>query len=117
MPYFLLFCAFVLNSTANLLLKLGSKRGFDLADISPNVLVYHNWQFIMGCLLFLLNVPFYFLALKSLPLSVAYPAMVIMSFILVNFLAYFFLKETVNLYQFVGYVFLIGGLLMVTLNA
>lgn len=117
MPYFLLFCAFVLNSTANLLLKLGSQKGFDFADFSLGVLISHNWQFVVGCVLFVANVPFYFLSLKFLPLAVAYPVMVIMSFILVNILAYIFLKETINFSQYIGYGLLIIGLLMVTLNA
>lgn len=116
MAYFFLFGAFVLNSLANLLLKLGAQKGFVLTSFRPLFLLTNNWQFILGCLFFIANVPLYFLSLKYLPLSVAYPIMVIMSFILVNILAVVFLHEVVNLVQFCGYVLLIGGLLLVTLN-
>ncbi len=113
MSYLYLLCAFILNASGNIFLKLGASRGFDFTELSPVYLFTHNWQFIVGCVLFILNVPFYFLALKHTPISVAYPVMVIMSFILINTYAYFFLKESISAYQLGGYLFVLIGLILI----
>lgn len=113
MPYLYIALAFSFNAVANIFLKLGSRSGFNLSSFSPIDLVSHNWQFILGCLLFVANVPFYFLALRSLPISVAYPVMVVMSFVIINAYAFTFLKEEIVFAQVVGYVFLVIGLILV----
>ncbi|MBP6942654.1 MAG: hypothetical protein KBB55_01270 [Candidatus Buchananbacteria bacterium] len=113
MAYIFLISAFVLNALANLMLKLGARSGIDLASWSPLYLVAHNWQFIVGCILFVGNVPLYFLALKYLPLSIAYPIMVIGSFIVVNVIAAVALKEAINPWQIGGYALMIAGVLIV----
>ena len=113
MFYIYLIIAFVLNASGNIFLKLGSQQGFSIPSFSPIVLLTSNWQFIIGCLLFVLNVPFYFLALKNIPLSTAYPVMVGMSFLIVNTTAFFLFKESVNMLQIVGYVCMVVGIILV----
>jgi len=113
MFYIYLIIAFVLNASGNIFLKLGSQQGFSISSFSPIVLLTSNWQFIIGCLLFVLNVPFYFLALKNIPLSTAYPVMVGMSFLIVNTTAFFLFKESVNMLQIVGYVCMVVGIILV----
>lgn len=113
MPYVLLVCAFSLNAAANILLKLGSRQGIQLHTSSPVTFITANWQFLLGCLLFVGNVIFYFLALRSLPLSTAYPVMVVMSFLLIGMFAGFVLKEPISLVQIVGYGAIIGGLILI----
>jgi multidrug transporter EmrE-like cation transporter len=106
-------CAFVLNASGNIFLKLGSRKGFNLSSLSPTTLFMSNWQFILGCFLFVLNVPFYFIALRNMSLSVAYPIMVGMSFIIVNGAAFFLFKESLHLLQILGYVCMVGGIILV----
>lgn len=113
MFYIYLIIAFVLNASGNIFLKLGSQQGFSIPSFSPIVLLTSNWQFILGCLLFILNVPFYFLALKHIPLSVAYPVMVGMSFLLVNTSAFFLFKESLNGLQVLGYMCMVVGIILV----
>src|ERR1700722_11302001 len=113
MPYLYLFCAFALNATANILVKLGAARGFDFSTFSPIPLLVSNWQFVLGLFLFALNVIFYFLALRSLSISVAYPIMIVMSFIIINGFAFFILGERVLPLQLCGYAPTIAGLFLV----
>lgn len=113
MFYVYLIVAFILNASGNIFLKLGSRHGFVIEPFTLYSLLISNWQFIVGCVLFVLNVPFYFLALKYIPLSVAYPVMVGMSFLLVNVSAFFLFKEPLHLLQIVGYVCMVVGIILV----
>lgn len=113
MTYVYLMCAFVLNALGNILLKLGSRQGFNTSSFLPLPFIISNWQFLLGCFLFMLNVPFYFLALRSMSLSVAYPIMVGMSFLIVNTAAFFLFKESISFLQILGYVCIVAGLILV----
>jgi multidrug transporter EmrE-like cation transporter len=117
MAYILLALAFVFNASANILLKIGSKGGIDLSSWNPVALLSHNWQFVLGLFLFAVNVVFYFLALRSLPISVAYPVMVVMSFIIINGYALTMLGETLTPLQILGYLAIVGGLILIVSNA
>lgn len=112
-----LILAFTLNAAANILLKLGSARGIDTASWSPLSLVAHNWQLAAGLTLFAANVIFYFLALRALPLSVAYPVMVAMSFVIINGYAFAALGEPVSPVQVAGYAAIVIGLIAVVAAA
>lgn len=113
MFYVYLCIAFLLNASGNIFLKLGSRTGLNLSSFSPGALLVSNWQFILGCFLFVLNVPFYFLALRNIPLSVAYPIMVGMSFLIVNLAAFLLFKESVHVLQILGYICMVGGIILV----
>ncbi len=112
MAYLFLALAFTLNSVANILLKLGAIRGLSLSG-GPLALIEANWQFLLGLSIFALNVIFYFLALRALPLSVAYPVMVVMGFLIVNSYALFALHEPITVGQYIGYVLIVIGLTLV----
>ena len=112
MAYFYLILAFTLNSVANILLKIGAVHGFSFSK-DPLTLIGTNWQLLSGLSLFAINVIFYFLALRALPLSVAYPVMVVMGFIIVNSYALFALHEPITGGQYLGYVLIIIGLTLV----
>lgn len=110
--YLYLAFAFTLNSVANILLKLGAERGLSLSGGLPAI-AQANWQALLGLVIFALNIVFYFLALRALPLSVAYPVMVAMSFLIVNSYALFALRESVTTGQYVGYALIVIGLTLV----
>jgi len=110
--YFYLILAFTLNSTANILLKLGANRGLSLSG-NLLALIQANWQFLLGLAIFATNVIFYFLALRALPLSVAYPVMVVMGFLIVNSYALLMLHEPITTGQFIGYFLIVIGLTLV----
>lgn len=112
MAYLYLVLAFTLNSIANILLKLGALQGLTLSG-GVFALVKGNWQFLLGLSIFAVNVIFYFLALRALPLSVAYPVMVVMGFLIVNSYALFALHEPITAGQYIGYVLIVIGLTLV----
>lgn len=105
--------AFVLNATANILLKLGAQGGLQHRGLNLMQIITHNYLAILGIIFFATNVVFYFLALRSVPLSTAYPTMVIMSFLIINSFAYFFLHENINGFQLLGYAFIVIGLILI----
>jgi len=105
--------AFVLNSAANIILKVGAKDGIKWVGLGPSQVFTHNLLLITGLFLFAVNVVFYFLALRNLPLSTAYPIMMVMSFLIINSYALLFLGEKIGVGQLIGYLLVIVGILMI----
>ncbi len=103
MDYLYLILAFTLNAVANILLKIGSEFGVKIT----------NYYLFAGIALFAINIIFYFLALKNLALSTAYPIMIVMSFLIINSYAYFGFHEKISLFQIIGYILIITGLILV----
>lgn len=113
MPFLYLLLAFTLNGVANVILKLSATRGLDLSVWSPLALASKNYLFLLGLVIFAANVIFYFLALRSIPISLAYPVMVVMSFLIINAYAVWGLGEVITPGQLAGYLLLVLGLLMI----
>jgi len=105
--------AFVFNGLANILLKASALKGVDFSDRNPIVLLSKNYLFIGGLFLFATNVIFYYLALRFIPVSWAYPVMVVMSFLIINLYAIGVIGEHISFGQMVGYVFLVIGLITI----
>jgi small multidrug resistance pump len=116
MSYLFLVIAFIFNSSANVLLKLRAGQGFQWRGLGPLELVSANFVFLASLFLFALNFVFYFLALKNIPLSVAYPAMVAMSFLIVNSVAHFLYHEQISTLQFIGYFLVVVGIAVVSIS-
>jgi multidrug transporter EmrE-like cation transporter len=113
MPYVFLAIAFTLNATANILLKIGALKGISYQGLSFGQILSNNAVAIIGLFFFALNAVFYFMALRSVPISVAYPVMVVMSLLLINGYAIFALKEQVSFTQLIGYALIIAGVVLV----
>lgn len=110
MAYFFLTLAFVFNGIANVLLKIASDRGLLFDPAAGLVKLFsHNVFLFAGVALFVVNLAFYILALRGLPLSVAYPLMVGMSFLIANSAATLFLQEPIAWQQVVGYALILAG--------
>lgn len=114
MSFIFLIIAFSLNALANILLKLGAQRGVDFVNLNFLEIISRNFLVVIGLLLFALNAGFYFLALRLIPLSLAYPIMVVMSLLIINTFAYFYFHESINFLQVIGYVFIIVGIIFVS---
>lgn len=115
---FYLTLAFLANSVANVLLKIGADRGVFL-DFSAGIvrLLYANVYSVAGIALFAVNVCFYIAALRGLPLSFAYPIMVGMTFLITNSAAILLLHEPVGWQHILGYVLILGGITLVVTYA
>jgi multidrug transporter EmrE-like cation transporter len=111
--YLYLILAFTLNALGNIFLKLGALRGLTLDNTAISTLLSMNWQLLLGVCLFGINILFYFLALRALPLSVAYPVMIAASFLIINGYAYFGLHEPITPVELLGYGLILGGLVLI----
>lgn len=113
MIYLYLILSFSLNASANILLKIGAKNGFRYEGLGIFDILKSNMFVIFGLSIFGLSAITYFLTLRQMPVSVAYPILVGMSFLLTNFIAYLYLNEKIYLGQMLGYVLLIAGIVIV----
>ncbi len=114
MPYALLLAAVAVNALANVLLKMASAKGVSWSlEGGVFALAAKNGLLIVALLVFAANVLLYFAALRSLPLSVAYPIMVAGTFVLVNGASALMLRESVAPMQLVGYLLIVAGVALV----
>lgn len=109
MAYVFLIGAFLLNSTANILLKRGALNGIRF-DVSLTEFFHMNIMLILGFAAFALNALLYFLALRTLPITIAYPVMVGMSFLIIALAGVMYFGETLSTIHIVGYVLLAAGI-------
>lgn len=112
--YIVLAMAIALNALANILIKIGMlKIGqignvleiFSRAILRPII--------ISGILSFALALIAYSYVLSKLNLSIAYPIMTSLGFLIVVFVSWIFLKETITLIQVLGFVLILSGVWMV----
>jgi multidrug transporter EmrE-like cation transporter len=97
-------------------LKIGSSTGIVLDSFNPILLFKNNIYLIFGFIFFVLNALFYFLALKNIPISLAYPIMVTMSLIIIGSYATLVLGENFTIYHILGYALIILGVVVTFLN-
>lgn len=113
--YGLIVFAAAVNAAANILLKLAVDRGISLSIANGiGAFLVHHWYLILGLVLFVLNVAIYLIALRVLPLSVAYPTMLAVSFMVIGTVSVFLLGEHMTLVKVVGYACIILGIVLVS---
>lgn len=112
--YIIFAAAIFLNALANILIKVGMvkisapKNGIELvlkAITSPAI--------IFGILSFIGALIFYSQVLSKLNLSVAYPIMTIMGFLIVISVSAVILKESISALQVVGFAIMLLGVWLV----
>ena len=113
--YIFLAVALVLNAVANILMKAGMLNA--PAELTPKAQLTHyvtSWPVIVGVCLFGLNVIAYTQALSRIPLSVAYPLMTSLGFLIVVAGSAYFFKEHISAIQIAGFALIITGVILVT---
>lgn len=115
-PYLLLGVALVLNAAANLLMKYAAVR----ADRAPALegaaalaRDYLSLPFLAGLACFGLNLLAYSQALKKLPLSIAYPTMVSLGYLIILVVSWFVFQERLTLPRYVGAGLILAGIWLV----
>ncbi len=112
--YIFLILALVLNAAANILIKLSQTRlaatEVQQVGFAGIVQTYLNWPFIVGICCFGLNLLAYTQALKRLPLSIAYPMMVTVGYLIILVVSWFLFQERLTATKYIGAVMMIGGL-------
>ncbi len=118
--------ALVLNASANLLIKFGMRSmDLELAGASPLDgglfglvrLLFRHWPVLLGLVCFASNVVFYSYALQKLPISAAYPVMVIGGFAIIVIVAGALLQERLTLLQWIGIAAIGVGITLVAKDA
>ncbi len=112
--YIFLILALLLNASANILIKLAASKTEGLqAGIGGVLTTYLSPWFIGGIVCFGLNLLAYTLALKVIPLVVAYPIMVGTGYLIMVFVARGFLGESLTWIQGIGAVLILIGLVLI----
>jgi multidrug transporter EmrE-like cation transporter len=110
MNYHLLTIALVLNSFANIFLKIAAigDKGTSLRALISNPYA------IIGVAIFASNVYFYIQALRVMPISIVYPIMTAASFIIINTYGFMILKEPFKVADLFGYFLILTGIILIT---
>jgi multidrug transporter EmrE-like cation transporter len=116
MSYLFLAAAFILNASANIVLKFAAVRGFSLAEFVRGEWNGAHALAFAAAVLFALNLLFYLLALRTIPLSVGYPVMVGMTFVITTGVA-LFLGERITLIPAIGLALILLGIVLVVRTA
>ena len=111
--YAMLGLAIIFNALANVLMKMGMMR----VDNNTNIFSMASKSFAqpaipLGIVSFILALICYLYVLSKLNLSIAYPIMTSMGFLVVILASWVFLKESITTIQIVGFVFIIMGVWM-----
>ncbi|WP_437299184.1 DMT family transporter [Sorangium sp. So ce426] len=117
--YLFLIIALVFNATANILMKLASRRVTSMEGLSlveKGLALVKNYHLVLGLVLFASNILFYVLALKRINLSIAYPIMTSGGFLLISVFSVYFLHETLTALQIGGIVLIAAGIALLAYN-
>ncbi len=114
--YLVLTVAIVANSAANILIKIGMNKvgGVEIAslnDIWQKFLM--NYVVWLGIICFGIALLSYSFVLSHIQLSIAYPIMTSVGFILVIVVSLLYLNETLSLIQIIGIVLILFGVWLV----
>jgi multidrug transporter EmrE-like cation transporter len=118
--------ALVLNAGANLMirfgmraidLELGGESALDGGIIGLIKLLLRHWVVLLGLACFATNIVFYAYALQKLPISAAYPVMVIGGFVIIVIVSGMMLKERLTAVQWVGVAAIMIGVVLVARDA
>ena len=112
--YVMLGLAIFFNAMANILMKMGMLRVDDYSHIfSMTFKSIGQPAILLGIISFISALICYLYVLSKLNLSIAYPIMTSMGFLIVILASWVFLKESITTIQVVGFVFIILGVWMV----
>jgi len=112
--YIVLGLAIIFNAIANILMKIGMLRVYSSANIFHMVSKSVAHPVIpLGIISFIFALICYLFVLSKLNLSVAYPIMTSMGFLVVIVASWAFLKESITTIQIVGFAFIILGVWIV----
>lgn len=99
----------VVGALANVFLKIGSESWAG-SGVGGFLKVAVNRYFILGILLFVVNFPLYSFVLHKMKLSVAFPLVTALTFLLVVVISAVYFKESLSAVQYIAIVVLALGL-------
>jgi small multidrug resistance pump len=109
MKWVILGSAIFFNAFANIMIKIGMMNKGEKVDIKMLITTITTPAIIVGISSFILALAAYGYVLSKMNLSIAYPIMTSMGFMIVTLASYFFLKESITPIQIVGYLLILSG--------
>jgi multidrug transporter EmrE-like cation transporter len=111
---FVLALAIILNALANILMKVAMHKQSKTTEIIEVITqAFTNPTLFLGILSFALALVAYCYVLSKINLSIAYPIMTSLGFLIVILASWLFLGETITKIQIVGFICIIAGVWMV----
>ena len=112
--YIVLSLAIILNALANILMKVAMRKQGNTTEVVEMVTqALTNPTLFLGILSFALALAGYCYVLSKLNLSIAYPLMTSLGFLIVILASWLFLGETITKIQIVGFICITAGVWMV----
>lgn len=118
MPYLYLFIAIICNAVGNICLKQGAAQ-FDrgLSNLVNDPLIFlKNGYVVIGIIFFAAALVLYTLILAKMNLSIAYPMMVSIGFVIVLSYSVIFLHEQLLWWQWLGIVLVLLGVILLSIS-
>lgn len=113
----------IFSYTAQVLMKIGSSvlagTTWEQAISRPAKtlgLIVWNWQIMLGFVLAGIGALFYLFALSKNDFSVVFPILGAVGFLVLPFVSWFFLKESVTLRRIIGTIIIAAGMVIVALD-
>jgi len=114
MDYLILGLAIVLNASANIMMKVGMVRlGKQPTVMALAIKAATSPIIIAGIFCFVGALALYMTVLQKMNLSIAYPIMTSVGYMIVILISWLFLKEQLQLIQVIGFFLIIGGVWLV----
>lgn len=113
MKWVILGIAIFMNALANILIKIGVRDKAIKVDIKAIIAIASEPAIIGGILCFILALGAYVYVLSKMNLSIAYPLMTSVGFMIVILASWLFLKESITLIQVVGFLLILSGVWIV----
>lgn len=107
-----LFMAGFFSCVGNIFLKMSSKH----SEFSNSLVSLINGYLLGGIIFYVLNLFFFVLALKTVPVSIAYPFLSTVSFVFLTVSGYLFLKEELLTHQYLGIFICVIGISLLVLE-
>jgi len=108
--YLFLGAALTLNAFANVLIKYSMSHGVrPLVPIGGALAPFLSWSYLLGLFCFAANLACYSVALKSLKISLAYPLMVSLGYLVILIFGWFLFGERLSPLQYVGIGLILAG--------
>jgi multidrug transporter EmrE-like cation transporter len=112
--YLVLALAITLNALANIFMKVAMKDQQNTTSIIPMITQsLTNPTLFLGIISFGLALVAYCYVLSKINLSIAYPVMTSVGFLIVILVSWLYLGETITKIQIVGFICIIAGVWMV----
>ncbi len=115
MIYFILLSAIIFNAAANILIRMGMRNAdFQQFSISQYIsFIFGNFYLLSGVASFGLALAAYSYVLSKMNLSIAYPIMTSVGFVIVVLFSTLFLSEKLVALQILGIALIIAGVWLI----